>query len=105
MSAGDAARTVAIRTDGEEAGMAGGGHVAYFALGGAISMHGDHGTAGIARLGGEELLADVGELPVEVRTRTPYAVPSASLTFTDVLDVVEQAGKDGADGRLGMLAS
>jgi L-asparaginase len=103
MSAGDASRTVAIRTDGEEAGMAGGGHVAYFALGGTISMTGDHGTEVIARLGGEELLADVGELPVEVRTRTPYAVPSASLTFTDVLDVVEQAGKAVADGAIGIV--
>src|SRR4051794_11269589 len=83
--------------------MAGGEQVAYFALGGTISMIGRHGTEVIARLGGEELLSGLGELPVDVRAHTPYAVPSASLTFADVLDVVEQAAKAVADGATGIV--
>lgn len=83
--------------------MSGGGHVAYFALGGTISMTGRQGSDVIARLGGDELLAGLGELPVEVHAHTPYAVPSASLTFTDVLDVVERAGKAVADGATGIV--
>ena len=83
--------------------MAGVGYVAYFALGGTISMTGSLGADVVARLGGEELLGGVGELPVEVRAHSPYAVPSASLTFTDVLDVVELAGKAVADGATGIV--
>jgi L-asparaginase len=79
------------------------GHVAYFALGGTISMTGSHGTDVVARLSGEDLLRELADLPAEVRVHSPYAVPSASLTFTDVLDVVDRAAKAVADGAVGIV--
>lgn len=81
--------------------MGGGGHVAYFALGGTISMTGARTGGVIARLTGDDLLATLGELRVEVRVHDPLAVPGGSLSFADVLDVVDAAGaavKDGARG-------
>jgi L-asparaginase len=83
--------------------MAGGGHVAYFAVGGTISMTGNHGTDVVARLSGDDLLGGLGELPAEVRVHSPYAVPSAALTFADVLDVVDRAAKAVADGAVGIV--
>ena len=79
------------------------GHVAYFALGGTISMTGSQGTDVVARLSGEDLLRDLAQLPAEVRVHSPYAVPSASLTFADVLDVVDRAAKAVADGAVGIV--
>jgi L-asparaginase len=78
-------------------------HVAYFAVGGTISMTGAHGTDVVARLTGEDLLAGLGEVPTAVEVHSPYAVPSASLTFTDILDVVEAASKAVADGAVGIV--
>ena len=61
--------------------------VAYFALGGTISMTGRGGTDVVARLTGDELLGGLGHLALDVEVHTALAVPSAALTFTDVLDV------------------
>jgi L-asparaginase len=75
--------------------------VAYFALGGTISMTGSSGTDVVARLTGEELLGGLGSLSVDVDVHTPFSVPSAALTFDDVLDAVERAEyavKSGSDG-------
>jgi L-asparaginase len=83
--------------------MSGDGFVAYFALGGTISMTGSRGADVVARLSGDDLLAGLDPLPGPVRVHSPYAVPSASLTFADVLDVVEQAGKAVADGATGIV--
>lgn len=79
------------------------GHIAYFALGGTISMTGSHGTDVVARLSGDDLLRDLADRPAEVRVHSPYAVPSASLTFADVLDVVDRAAKAIADGAVGIV--
>jgi L-asparaginase/Glu-tRNA(Gln) amidotransferase subunit D len=79
------------------------GHVAYYALGGTISMTGSHGTDVVARLSGEDLLRDLADLPAEVRVHSPYALPSASLTFADVLEVVDRAAKAVADGAVGIV--
>ena len=80
-----------------------GAHVAYFAVGGTISMTGAHGTDVVARLTGEDLLAELGAVPTDVVVHSPYAVPSASLTFTDIVDVVEAASKAVADGAIGIV--
>lgn len=80
-----------------------GGHVAYFALGGTISMTGAQSGGVVARLTGDDLVATLGEVPVEVRIHDPYAVPSASLTFADVLDVVDAAAAAVADGARGVV--
>ena len=66
-------------------------------------MTGASGTDVVARLTGEQIIAGLGAepIPVELDVHSPYAVPSASLTFADVLDVVERAGRaveSGADG-------
>jgi L-asparaginase len=78
------------------------GHVAYFALGGTISMTDSADGGVVARLTGEELVTTLGALPVEIRTYNSIAVPSASLSFSDVLDVVDAASRavvdDGAVG-------
>src|SRR4051812_39357154 len=75
----------------------------YFALGGTISMTGAPGGGVVARLTGDSLLEALGALPVDVRVHDPYAVPSASLTFDDVLQVVEQASRAVEDGATGIV--
>jgi L-asparaginase len=77
--------------------------ISLFTLGGTIAMAGHSGGGVVARLTGADLtaavpgLAEVGELDV----RDVHAVPSASLTFAQLLDVVAAASRavdDGADG-------
>jgi len=85
--------------------MSGEARVAYFALGGTISMTGRAGADVVARLTGHEIIAGLGEPPIEVEVHSPYAVPSASLTFADVLDVVERAAKAVADGAAGVVVT
>jgi L-asparaginase len=81
------------------------GHLAYFALGGTIAMTAEPDGGVAARLAGTDLLASLGELPAEVRVHDPYAVPSASLTFADVLDVVDAAHQAVTDGAIGIVLS
>jgi L-asparaginase len=79
-------------------------HVAYFALGGTISMTAEVDGGVVARLGGADLVATLGNhLPVEVRVHDPHAVPSASLTFADVLDTVDAASRAITDGAVGIV--
>jgi L-asparaginase len=78
-------------------------HVAYFALGGTISMTSAPTGGVVARLGGDELVSTIGELPVEVRVHDAAVVPSASLTFGHVLDVVAAARQAVADGAVGIV--
>lgn len=86
--------------------MAGAGHVAYFALGGTISMTADTEGGVVARLTGDDLVDGLGALPVEVRTHNSIAVPSASLTFADVLDVVDAASRAVVDeGAVGIVVT
>jgi L-asparaginase len=83
--------------------MPGEAHVAYFALGGTISMTGAPGEGVVARLSGNQLVEGLGELPVAVRVHDPYAVPSASMSFADVLDVVEAASRAVTEGAAGVV--
>jgi L-asparaginase len=79
-------------------------HVELFALGGTISMTGGGDGGGVtARLTGAELVDAVGPLPVEVRISDPLAVPSASLTFPDILDVVGAARRAVEAGAVGVV--
>jgi len=86
--------------------MASAGHVAYFALGGTISMIGTAEGGVVARLTGDDLISSLGALPVEIRTYNSIAVPSASLTFADVLDVVDAASRAVVDeGAVGIVVT
>jgi len=84
--------------------------VALFTLGGTISMAGRAaGTGGVvARLTGRDLtaavpgLADLGE---ELEVHDVEAMPSSSLTFAQVLDVVDAASRAVADGARGVVVS
>ena len=84
--------------------------VALFTLGGTISMAGRAaGTGGVvARLTGRDLtaavpgLADLGE---EIEIHDVEAMPSSSLTFAQVLDVVDAASRAVADGARGVVVS
>lgn len=79
--------------------------VAYFALGGTISMTPEPDGGVVARLTGDELLTGLGPLPAEVRVHDATATPSASLTFTDVLDVVAAARRAVDEGATGVVLS
>ena len=73
--------------------------VVLFALGGTIAMAGGGGAGVVARLTGHDLVggaSGLDDVPIEVRD-VP-AMPSADLTFRDVLDVVESAGQAITDG-------
>jgi L-asparaginase len=64
----------------------------------------DAGGVG-ARLTGEQLLADLGALPVHVDARDAVPVASAALTFADIFDVVAEASRAVEDGALGVVIS
>ncbi|MFF7725350.1 asparaginase [Streptomyces sp. NPDC008001] len=79
--------------------------IALFALGGTISVS---GRAGGARLTGAEITAAVPGLdglgmPLDVRD--VHAVPSGSLTFAQVLGVVEAASHAVAEGAAGVVVT
>lgn len=84
-------------------GMADAAHIAYFALGGTISMAGDPTGGVVPRLSGVDLVNGLGALPVAVRAHDPVAVPGGSLRFADVLDTVDDAGQAVDDGALGIV--
>lgn len=79
--------------------------IALFTLGGTISMAGVGSGGGVvARLSGSDLIAAVpglGEVTDQLDVHDVQAVPSASLTFNDVFDVVRAASAavtNGSDG-------
>jgi L-asparaginase len=76
-----------------------------FSLGGTISMSGHDGGGVVARLGGEDLVAGASGLDdgVEIEVRDVRAVPSAALSFDDILNVVDAADKAVADGARGVV--
>ena len=79
--------------------------IALFALGGTISMTGADAGGVVARLNGAELLTGLGALPAHVDVHDAVPVPSAALTFTDILDVVATAGRAVEDGAAGVVLS
>jgi len=77
--------------------------IVLFALGGTISMTGQ-GDGVVARLTGRDLLGSVSGLDgIEIDVRDPAAVPSASLSFGDILDVVGAAGGAVLSGARGIV--
>lgn len=78
-----------------------------FALGGTISMAGRNGAV-VTRLGGADLIAAVpglAELDVPLDVRDPRAVPSANLTFAQLLEVVDEAAAAVAGGARGVVVT
>ncbi|MFC4110123.1 asparaginase [Micromonospora zhanjiangensis] len=82
--------------------------VTLFALGGTISMTGHDGGGVVSRLGGADLVAAVPGLAgtgVSLDVRDPRAVPSANLTFGQVLDVLDDAAAAVAGGAHGVVVT
>jgi L-asparaginase/Glu-tRNA(Gln) amidotransferase subunit D len=79
--------------------------IALFALGGTISMTGAAAGGVVARLNGDELLTGLGPLPAHVDVHDAVPVPSAALTFADILDVAAAAGRAVEDGAVGVVLS
>jgi L-asparaginase len=82
--------------------------VTLFTLGGTIAMSGHDGGGVVARLGGAELTAAVpglDELGEALDVRDVQAVPSASLSFADVLDVVAAASRAVDEGATGVVVT
>lgn len=72
---------------------------AYF-LGGTISMTG-HRDGAVSRLGAEELIAAVpqlGGVPGRLEPHDFRQLPGACLAFADILQLVDEAERDAADG-------
>lgn len=81
--------------------------VTLFALGGTISMAGRNGGV-VTRLSGADLIAGVpglADLGVPLDVRDVQAVPSANLTFTQVLDLVDVAASAVAQGARGVVVT
>ncbi len=86
--------------------------IALFTLGGTIAMSGHekdgHGGAVVARLTGADLTAAVpglDGLPEPLDVRDVDAVPSADLTFRQVLEVVAQASRAVDEGATGVVVT
>jgi L-asparaginase len=80
--------------------------VVLFALGGTISMAGHDGGGVVARLTGRDLVGSVDGLDgIEIEVRDAAAVPSANLSFGDVLDAVAAAGDAVTAGAAGAALS
>lgn len=81
--------------------------IALFTLGGTISMAG-RTSDGVARLTGEDLTAAVpglAGLPVPLEIQDIEAVPSANLTLTKMLEVVDAASKAISNGATGIVVT
>ena len=84
--------------DGRAAG------IILFALGGTISMASQDGGGVVARLTGRDLLGSVGGLDgMEIDVRDQITVPSASLSFGQILDVVDAADEAVRGGARGIV--
>jgi L-asparaginase len=83
--------------------------IVVFTLGGTIAMTGQHGGV-MTRLGGRDLLAGIAGLAgsrlvdgVGIEVRDLRAVPSADLSFADILDVADAARAAVAGGARGVV--
>lgn len=79
--------------------------IAFFGLGGTISMTGAAVDGVVPRLTGEDLVANLGDLPAAIDVHEAVPRPSAALTFTDVLDAVSSASEAVQDGAAGVVLS
>lgn len=85
-----------------------GAGVALCTLGGTIAMAGTRDGGVVARLTGADLTASVpglGALGVALDVRDAWAVPSASLTYRQILDVVVDAEAAVAAGAAGVVVT
>ena len=74
-----------------------------FTLGGTIAMAG-HDVGVVVRLSGRDLVAGLGDgINIEVDVRDMRAVPSADLSFLDILDVIDAADDAVANGACGIV--
>ena len=80
------------------------GGVVLFTLGGTIAMAGHDGGV-VARLSGRDLVAGAGNLDeaADVEVRDLRAVPSADLSFVDILDAIDAAGAAVTAGACGIV--
>ncbi|HKC29639.1 MAG TPA: asparaginase [Jatrophihabitans sp.] len=78
-------------------------HVAFFALGGTISMTHTAGDGAVPRLTSAQLLATIGKLSTEVRVHDLTALPGGSLTVDNVLDAFDAARRAVQDGAVGVV--
>lgn len=103
--------TVGERSKGTSGAGRGPVGVSLFTLGGTIAMAGRSGDGSggvVARLTGAELTAAVPGLDglgVPLDVRDTHAVPSAHLTFPQVIDVVDAASRAVADGAVGVVVT
>lgn len=92
------------------------GPIVLFALGGTISMSGHDGGGVVTRLTGRDLLDSVGAPAsggaaraalegIDIDVRDVPAVPSANLSFGDILDVVAAAAGAVAGGARGVVVT
>lgn len=89
---------------GDDAGHRQAARIVLFALGGTISMAGWDGGGVVARLTGRDLIGSASGLDgIEIDVRDMAAVPSASLSFGDILDVAGEAGRAVRDGARGVV--
>ncbi|MFE9956730.1 asparaginase [Micromonospora sp. NPDC005299] len=80
--------------------------VALFTLGGTIAMAGTRAQGVVSRLTGADLTAAVpglADIPLDVRD--VEAVPSAALTYRQILDLVDAAGAAVAEGATGAVVT
>ncbi|MGW5480737.1 asparaginase [Streptomyces sp. NPDC004008] len=79
--------------------------IALFTLGGTIAMAG-HTDAGVRRLTGADLVAAVPALvDLQLEVHDTHAVPSPDLTFTQVLDLVDEASRAVEAGATGVVVT
>ncbi|MGW5258365.1 asparaginase [Streptomyces sp. NPDC004012] len=79
--------------------------IALFTLGGTIAMAG-HTDAGVRRLTGADLVAAVPALAdLQLEVHDTHAVPSPDLTFTQVLDLVDEASRAVEAGATGVVVT
>ncbi|NBE82068.1 asparaginase [Micromonospora rubida] len=82
--------------------------VVLFTLGGTIAMAGSAGGGVVARLTGADLVAAVpglADLDHPIDVRDARAVPSADLTYRQILDLVDAASSAVADGAAGVVVT
>lgn len=88
--------------------MSGRARVAVIAMGGTIAMTPAAGGGVVPSLTADELLATVpglGSVEVEINARTLRALPSASVTFTDLAELVEAIRSELDTGATGVVVT
>jgi L-asparaginase len=81
-----------------------GNRVVLFTLGGTIAMAGHHDGGVVAQHLSDDLVAEIDGLAgIDIEVRDMQPLPSAALSFDDLLEVVELAAEAVADGAVGIV--